>query len=249
MNDQSTTTALLYYLIVGVGLVWAFEIVVFHVLRSIMRVGSRQRKIKSMSNQAETVKPKKTMEDKWKSIDSLSKWFGHAAKNVGDTSIAFLQTTRPFLISGEWNKEVRGILNQWDYGTITAHHCIEEIFKALVSFQGQKGLQKAKEDSFRHNWTVSLYEGEVLMVEKTFATHKEAASWTDNRLIEMASNAHALMQAKMENTIIRVERGEAMYRTRQVSNSPVCKTTSKTTGTLSWGQSKRGSTRVFFSRG
>lgn len=202
-----------------------------------------------MSNQAETVKPKKTMEDKWKSIDSLPRWYNYASKAIGEQSGLFLRSTRPFLTSGEHGSACKGILNNWDFGLIPAHLCVEQCFAALVTWHGQKGLQDAKDNAHKHNWNVNLFAEGKLQMEKTFDDYKSAHAWADNRLVEQASDAYAVIDARLEKTVIRITRNEAMYRTRQVSHSPVCKTTSKTTGTLSWGQSKRGSTRVFFSRG
>lgn len=195
-----------------------------------------------------------------KEITTLTQWYAKAVKNIGEGSPAFLSLTRAFLISGDWQVATRPILNQWDYGTITAHACIESLFQALVSWQANKAMAVAIEniDANLHkgNWLVQVFGDKrptcpdgSLIKEQSFNTFKDASGWADRRLVETYSDAYAVLTAQTEATVITVSRHDALYRLREKSNNPVCKVTGKTTSSLSWGAPKRGSSRAHFSHG
>lgn len=195
-----------------------------------------------------------------KEITSLKAWYKVAVKSINDQSASFLALTRMFLINGEHAVAAKPIINQYDYGQITAHGCIESLFQALVAWEADRllgiAIKNVEEGKHKGNWLVQVWgdcrptcpDGSLIL-EQSFDTFKEASGWADRRLVETFSDAYATLSAQTEATFITVSRHDALYRLREKSNNPVCKVTGKTTSSLGWGQSKRGSSRAHFSHG
>lgn len=195
-----------------------------------------------------------------KEITSLKAWYKVAVKSINDQSASFLALTRMFLINGEHAVAAKPIINQYDYGQITAHGCIESLFQALVAWEADRllgiAIKNVEEGKHKGNWLVQVFGDKrptcpdgSLILEQSFDTFKIASGWTDRRLVETFSDAYAILTAQTEATVIKVDRHDAMWRLREIHSKTVCKVTGKTTSSLSWGQKKSGGDRAYFSRG
>lgn len=220
-----------------------------------IRIAQLKAELAAIKGQSKTKAPKAAKE-----ITTLKAWYAIASKSINEQSAAFLVRTRSFLINGEHASIAKPIINQYDYGQLTAHACIESLFQSLIAWESNKllgiAIKDMEEGKHRGNWLVTVWgdcrptaiDGSV-QIEKSFNTYKEAAGWADRRLVETYSDAYAILTAQTEATVIKVDRHDALYRLRELPSKTVCKITGKTTSSLSWGQKKSGGDRAYFSRG
>lgn len=199
---------------------------------------------KNESN-TESVPAKKVVE-----IKSLKQWYGHATKNLAKNTCAeFLSRTRAFLCEDESRRGiVRPLLNQWDWNKISADDCVKQLFQSLIAWEANRCMQKAVEDIHKKNWMcVVKSEGKEVATE-FFDNCMAAEGWACRRLVENASDATATITAKLEKTVIELDRHTALYRLRKVTKHPFMKITSSMGGGLGWGHKAREH-RYYFSRG
>jgi hypothetical protein len=183
-------------------------------------------------------------------IDSLTRWYKMAVKRMArQESQEFLAETRAFLCQEETQKITRPILNQWDWNQISPQECIKELFKVLVEYQAQMAMQQALSNVQRGNWMVLLRSGDRVIGEASFSDCNVACRWADRRLIESESDATATITARLEKTVLELDRQGALWRLRQINKHPFMKITSSMTGGgLGWGHKAREH-RTYFSRG
>ena len=182
-------------------------------------------------------------------IKSLPQWYKHSAKHITKKTCGeFLAQTRGFLCDDGRRDLVRPILNLWDWNKISAEDCIRQLIPILIQWEANKALEQSIEKTARGNWTVEIRSEGKEILTKSFATETDASGWAYRRLIENASDAEAIITAKLEKTILIVDRHTAIWKLRAVVKHPYMKISSSTGGGLGFGHKARDS-KVHFSHG
>ena len=183
-------------------------------------------------------------------IKSLPQWYKHSAKHItAKTCGEFLGRTRGFLCDDGRRDLVRPILNNWDWNKITAEECIRQLIPILIQWEANKALTHAQENTARGNWTVEIRSEGKEVLTKAFEVFHDAERWAWRRLVENTSDSEAILTAKLEKTIIIIDRHTALWKLREVVKHPLMKIKPQSgSGGLGFGH-KAKEHRYYFSRG
>ena len=195
---------------------------------------------------------------------------------AANSALAFLQTHRDFLVTGELASVTSPILAKIDAGqtmptpgleeiraAVLSHHLLVECQKAEAKLLASNDPSSHGETSSRTSktWEVTCYDsrgnictrvntkGETVDISESFPLQQRASEWADRRLVHnCASDCFATITHIPSGLEAVIMRGNAMARLFKAPTPGVFKKLGKGDGKLSFGV-KAHQSRATFSHG
>ena len=176
------------------------------------------------------------------------------------SALAFLQTHRSWLETGEVSQFTSPIIAKLDSGELLPTPTLELIKSVVLghilasdALKAEKSIEKASEPRVRKDYLATIRnsrgdicfrindKGEEVLLQETFDKSSDADRWVDRRLFDGESDWYGIVQhTKMVDrhghalaTVIL--RMDAMARILKAPKGPVMKGTPKSAGRLSFG--------------
>lgn len=165
------------------------------------------------------------------------------------SAMAFIQSAREFLCTGELSQLTQPILSKVDSREVMPTPALDELRQIVYNhmlLQAQVKVNSPKQVQATKNYLASVYDSEGELLEsKYFDSSVSAESWIDNQIVESVDD-YGVITCSHTNIEIKVNRLDSIRRKWCDKGSPIM---SKKGTSHSWKNMKVGNTKVHFSHG